>query len=114
MGDRANIVVQVDGGQIWLYTHWTGRELEDTLRSALARGRDRWDDQPYLTRIIFCEMVKLDGGDGLTGFGIALVEQDSNHPHIYVDIDKKTVKSDRFAAGKHTQTFEDFCQTVTA
>ncbi len=98
MGDRANIVMKFDrGGEVWLYTHWCGTELEETLRKALDRGRSRWDDPSYLTRIIFCEMIKLDGNDaldGLTGFGIATSEQDQNHPHIYVNTEAKTVTID--------------------
>lgn len=73
MGDRANVVVVQHGGKkgartggVFLYTHWGGSELGRTLRDALARaggkGRaategNRWDDEPYLVRIIFSEML---------------------------------------------------------
>lgn len=111
MGDRANIAMQFDGGgQVWFYTHWCGTEMESTLREALNRGRNRWDDPAYLSRIIFCEMIKMDGKDaldGLTGFGISTSEQDQNHPHIYVDTSAKTVKM----RDGTTHSFEDYCKS---
>lgn len=78
MGDRANIVIQEEkGGKIYLYTHWAGTELPATLQAALRRGKDRWDDESYLARIIFCEMVK---GQEMTeaGYGISTYEGDND------------------------------------
>lgn len=70
MGDRRNIVLEyTDGRAIALYSHWTGSDLEQVLANALKRAQSRWDDSAYLTRAIFCEMVKGDV-DGTTGFGI--------------------------------------------
>lgn len=70
MGDRATVYVH-EGDQpgVYLYTHWEGYELPDTVRIALARGRDRWNDMPYLARIIFDQMVG-DQQMETTGFGI--------------------------------------------
>ena len=58
MGDRANIHIfskdavveeQPYGlGGIWFYTHYHGEELPKYLQDALIRGRDIWDDEPYL------------------------------------------------------------------
>jgi hypothetical protein len=71
MGDRAQLAV-IDGdgpARVYLYTHWHGTELPETLKAALIRGKSRWDDSSYLTRIIFNEMTK--GNEmGETGFGI--------------------------------------------
>jgi hypothetical protein len=76
MGDRANILIKertTDSG-IYLYTHWRGTELPKTLQRAL-RKKWRWDDPPYLTRIIFSEMI--DGEEKEeTGFGISTRETD--------------------------------------
>jgi len=78
MGNRANIrIMENDEGDIYLYTHWGGSELPLTLRSALIRGRKRWDDPTYLNRIIFSEMVKGDI-DGVTGFGLSTYETDND------------------------------------
>lgn len=67
MGDRGEIVIEDSG--VHFYTHWGASELHEVLAAALKRGRDRWDDYPYLSRIIFSEMIR-DDIDGLTGFGI--------------------------------------------
>jgi len=53
MGDRANVRIKDSGGTFHLYTHWSGTELPETVRQALLRGKDRWDDEQYLSRIIF-------------------------------------------------------------
>ena len=74
MGDRANVFVRETRKEgvvgVYLYTHWAGRELAQTVYDALTRGRDRWDDGQYLTRIIFEEMIDEDRM-GLTGYGIS-------------------------------------------
>ena len=91
MGDRGNIVIKDSRGmEIYLYTHWYGTELPQTLRVALQRGRDRWYDDLYLARIIFSEMIK-DDVLGTTGFGIGTYQCDANHPDIVVDVPNQTV-----------------------
>lgn len=87
MGDRGNIVVS-DGeaGAVVLYTHWDGSRIEHIARAALARGQ-RWDDAPYLTRIIFCEMVK--GAEAQeSGYGISVWPHlpDNQHPVLVIDV----------------------------
>ena len=71
MGDRAQVAVldTYNNGIVYLYTHWGGSMLGETLAKALDRGRERWDDEPYLTRIIFSEMIR-DDPYSLTGHGI--------------------------------------------
>ena len=91
MGDRANIVVKNSGEQVCLYSHWGGSELPDTLRAAMVRGKKRWDDAPYLARIIFCEMVKGDEME-TTGFGISQSIGDGDDKVITIDVDDQTVK----------------------
>jgi hypothetical protein len=76
--------------EIYFYTHWGAEGLEDTLRAALIRGKERWDDESYLARIIFSEMVREDV-DGTTGYGIAPYERDDEFPTITVDMLKKSV-----------------------
>lgn len=78
MGDRRNVVVEfTNGTSVALYTHWAGSDLPQTLAKALDRGRSRWDDPTYLTRMIFSEMIAAEAGDDVigvlmseTGFGI--------------------------------------------
>lgn len=91
MGDRAQVKV----GDVYLYTHWHGTELKQAVHKALAR-KQRWEDAEYLTRIIFCEMLALDGEDALTeatGFGIsAFLHDDNEHPLIEIDCDEGTIR----------------------
>jgi hypothetical protein len=92
MGARANVIVKDEQGhKVYLYTHWYGSELPRMVRNALKRGRGRWDDPPYLTRIIFSEMIKDDLMD-TTGFGISSVEGDGgDYPDVIVDISQQKV-----------------------
>src|SRR5688572_19980790 len=88
MGDRANVYVH-DGPKagVYLYTHNCGWKLPEVVREALSREQ-RWDDEPYLTRIIFSEMIKSDIL-GETGFGISTTPGEG--PIIDVDISFRTV-----------------------
>ena len=52
MGDRANVVIDDNGSQVYLYTHWRGTELPEIVRKALTKNQ-RWDDPQYLSRIVF-------------------------------------------------------------
>lgn len=109
MGDRANIIMEmptgygegeIPNGQIFFYTHWDGSELPAILQSALAR-RQRWDDESYLARIIFSEMIKNSVGDE-TGYGISLRESDNSYAFLRVNTEKKTVTVDFDPVRKYT------------
>ncbi len=92
MGDRANVVIdEQDGGTIYLYTHWGGSELPETLQNALKR-KWRWDDESYLTRIIFQEMTGPELRE--TGFGIATSPPDNSYPYLRVSTAKHTITVD--------------------
>ena len=91
MGARGNIRIDFnDGGHTYFYGHWSGSEMFNILRDALQRGRPRWDDEPYLARIIFCELVKNDLA-GLTGYGISPYLCDNEYKIFTVNSEKKTV-----------------------
>ena len=85
MGDRGNIKV----GNVYLYTHWTGSHIKKDLQEALKR-KQRWDDEPYLTRIIFCQMCEDYGSE--TGYGISTVICDNEHNILEVSCDSQKVK----------------------
>jgi hypothetical protein len=92
MGDRAQIKIEDNG--VFLYTHWCGSELKDTLKQALIRGESRWNDSEYLTRIIFCEMIQHDDDSLLktTGYGISTSKHvDLEHNLLVVNCEEKTV-----------------------
>lgn len=91
MGDRGNIVVQDgQGARVWLYTHWDGSDLPKMLQDALKRGESRWDDAPYLARIVFCDMIKEVAS--LTGFGISARFQDTDRPILVINTPDKLVE----------------------
>jgi len=104
VGDRANIHVIADGETegVWLYTHWKGYKIHQILKTALIRGRERWDDSQYLARIIFCEMIK-DNIMGLTGYGISSQIHDNDRAIIHVYSDKQTI-----LIKDKLRTFEEF------
>ena len=39
MGDRANVKFHDGEGVVYLYTHWRGTELPQTVRDAMVRGK---------------------------------------------------------------------------
>ena len=93
MGDRGNIKV----GKVYLYTHWYGSHLVEILKKALVRGRGRWNDESYLTRIIFSEMLiqcsseDYDALSDTTGFGISTYIPDNEHEILEVNCKTQTV-----------------------
>lgn len=97
MGDRANIVIRgnypADLGvreAVFLYSHWGGTEMPETLRCALERGESRWTDDQYLPRIIFEDMVKGDMG-GETGYGISTRLHDNEYDLLVVLPDEQRI-----------------------
>lgn len=92
MGDRANIVVKQGGNlpPVFLYTHWGGYSLPESLRVALAK-RWRWNDNAYLTRIIF-DTMSVGHHDQETGYGISTGIEDNSYPFLEVDPDDRMVR----------------------
>jgi hypothetical protein len=104
MGDCGNIVVkQSEGGRIFLYTYYEGSNLKEVVGAALAR-QERWDDEPYLTRIIVAELMRRAGGlNASFGMGISTYECDNEHDHVIVDATKQEVRE-----GGASWTFKEF------
>jgi hypothetical protein len=87
MGDRANIVIhEGNEPEIYLYSHWAGNDLRYDLADALRLGIARWTDAAYLTRIIFCMMIRNESPDSTTWYGISTRMQDNENPLIHVFI----------------------------
>jgi hypothetical protein len=103
MGDRGQVYVHEGRKRgVYLYTHWRGTELPEDVKKAMARGRSRWDDTPYLTRIIFSQMIMGSVGDA-DGYGIDAHDMGPDHDTIKVDTVSQTVTYE----GK-TYTFEEW------
>ncbi len=95
MGDRANVAIlqhreTSSAGAVFLYTHSLGCSLPFIVRDALRRGKERWDQESYLARIIFSEMIQDDLWDD-AGFGIATYIPDNQHAIIVIDCVKLTI-----------------------
>ena len=93
MGDRGNIVLRYNSDKepldIYLYTHYDGSEIGTIVQRALAK-RWRWDDDAYLGRIIFDELIGKSQGKE-SGYGIGPKPCDNEHDFIVVDFDKQQI-----------------------
>lgn len=96
MGDRANIVIEKDDrlftAPLFMYTHWNGHGIKQTLQAALKRGKERWNDPQYLSRIIFSEMIKESVLED-TGYGLSNKLCDNEHDLLCVNLEKNTVRA---------------------
>jgi len=88
MGTRAQVYFPET--KIYLYQHYDGYNLPNTVRDALKRGKDRWDDPEYLARIVFCEMIR-DDIDGTAGYGIDAVRHDDIEYLVTLDTNRQRV-----------------------
>lgn len=116
MGDRANIAIKQNSrrgepSRIYFYTHWSGHELPIILQDALSRGQGRWNDEPYLARIIFSEMIKGEVLDE-TGYGISTYIIDGDgYPLLVVDAETQTVSLEGGDVIGAPLTFSEFVHT---
>lgn len=90
MGTRAQVFMKDEG--VYLYQHWDGDDLMDKVVRAVQSdvGKGRQNDPEYLTRIIFCEMVK-DDVAGETGYGISTSMHGDIEYLVTVDCKKKVI-----------------------
>jgi len=106
MGDRAQVLIKDEN--VYLYTHWGGTALENTVRDALAL-RERWDDSEYLARIIFCHMTDGSPVNDTTGFGIGGYEHGDIHTLITVNCADQVVTV-RKTTQTVTYSFSEFIE----
>ena len=91
MGDRGNVqMIYDDGNSVYFYTHWDGYKLPKIVQTSLIRGEDRWNDEPYLARIIFSEMIKTEVMEEI-GYAIAPYLMENENPIVVVNCSKQTV-----------------------
>ena len=101
MGDRGN--VYIEDADLYFYTHWYGSQLPKIVQETLEK-KDRWTDEPYLSRMIFSNMIK-DDVNGTAGFGISRYMCDNENPIVNVNIAEQKVTINDI-----TWTFEDYIQ----
>jgi hypothetical protein len=99
MGDRGNVYFKQ--AEVFLYTHWSGSDLSITVRDALKRGKDRWTDDQYLPRIVFCELIGAKKWTETTGFGISHKMGDGSGHVIVVDTHEETVALSPKSSGSY-------------
>jgi hypothetical protein len=133
MGDRGNIIVrdsrpgQEDDPKLYLYSHWGGYRLPLTVRRTLSR-KARWGDGPYLSRMLFVQMIRdgigADATDAAvlkefaseTGYGISPAIGDNEHLLVVVDIGRQEVRYTVDEEGTEpveTWSFADFIDPAT-
>lgn len=114
MGDRGHVYIEPGDGTpgVWFYTHWAGSSLPGTVADALDRGRDRWSDDQYLARIIFCEMVQPEVL-GTTGYGIGASPGDTGDGGriVRVNVAERTVTMEANGHLSKRFSFNEFITT---
>lgn len=103
MGDRGQVKI-VDTG-VYLYTHSGATELVSRVQEALAK-RLRWDDEEYLTRIIFDTMK--NGQVGELGYGIGTILHSDVWLLVVVNCQTKMVEVVRHGETIWKLSFEEF------
>ena len=94
-----NMSAEKESNCIYIYSHWDGGPtykesgMAGALKDALSL-HERWDDGPYLARIIFQAVIGDDGGP--TGYGLSPYETDPEFPTITVNLEKRTVDGMRY------------------
>lgn len=117
MGDRRNVIIKADSEEygIALYTHWTGWRMLEDVSAALDRGRGRWDDPGYFTRIMFDEMCKREPRNEITGFGIYPLRDGESPMESFpgydpvIDLDERSVTVEG-----ETYSFNKFIAVMSA
>ena len=97
MGTRSQVHFVNSG--VYLYQHWDGNLLSSRVQRGLSLN-ERWDDEEYLTRIIFDSMkseieayLKKEYGEKpYTGFGIGTIRHWDIEYLVEIDVEKQTVK----------------------
>lgn len=110
MGDRSNVkIINSKDKSVYLYTHWYGDKLLENVHTALSR-KQRWTDDSYLTRIVFCEMLRhgyrddpLKAFDDECSFGISALEPENEYQNITLDCEKEEI-----TVGALKSSFENF------
>ena len=117
MGSRGHIVVKQHpagpdkkaAGEVYLYTHWGGEFLPQIVQMTLAR-QERWDDECYLTRMLFCALLDPEDLTGTMGMGISTYLTDNEFPLLILDTAKRTVtlRDPERQVAEASWSFEEF------
>jgi hypothetical protein len=91
MGDRANFGFKDrKGDTVFLYGHWAGFKMLETLADSVKVAEPRWTDESYATRICISNIIG-PAWEPLTGWGITVNElADNEHKVPVIDWSKQT------------------------
>ena len=104
MGDRSNIVIQEHtGNRIYLYGHWMGEDAIKIVADVLSQ-RERWNDAPYLARMLFNKMTEASPNDSSTGYGISTYLCDNEYPIIVIEPATQSAVLEEYGWGDKTFT----------
>ena len=109
MGARAQVKVEMDPHPVFLYTHWGAGEILKSVQQGMIAGRGRWNDDSYLTRILF-DNIRTEDDDPETGYGIDTTMHSDIDCHVVVNCESGTVELHHGTDGYPdvSWTFEDF------
>ena len=112
MGCRGTIEIWNDAAApkdaetpVVLYTHWGAKRMMVNVISALKR-KERWSDPPYLSRIIFCEMIA-GNYNSTTGYVIQTYNAGDTEEEIVIDCSRCEVTRTRIGHNKQIFTFKE-------
>ena len=91
-----------------LYTHWGADDMMYNISETLKRKK-RWSDPAYLSRMIFCEMVK-DDTKGSTGYGILTDNVGDAQEEIVVDCSRHEIIRKRIGHDNQIFTFNELIE----
>ena len=107
MGCRGTIeIIEKDNDpSVFLYTHWGANEMLSQITTTLKKKK-KLNNASYLTRMIFCEMVKGDE-EGNTGYGIQTWRTGDAEEEITVNVEHQWIKQERISKPSETFTFKE-------
>lgn len=111
MGDRANIVIEVEGqAPLYLYTHWDGYRVEQLAANGLreAMNGGRLSDEVYAARIITDVFLAAHADQKHTGAGISTFPTDGMDHLVKIGLPDGTVDlaGQSFTAAEFVDRYE--------
>lgn len=88
--DAGQIEIIGQYGVVFLYTHEKAKDILKTVHSVLSR-RDFWEDEDYLSSMLFRELVKDELNTRTTGFGIGTELYINSNLVVTLDIPRKKI-----------------------
>ena len=117
MSTHATVEIWENGGApkseerpVVLFKYCDGDMLINDVIEAMKRGKSRWNDPAYLSRIIFCQMLcgDLEPLTGTTGYGILTDNISDAKVEIVIDCCRQEVIVKEIKRDNERYTFKEF------